>query len=207
MTCHVAALTLSQPCHVPRPVPRSPALAHAYKFVGWCCFVPFPSLFSSHHSSLNPKTSNTSSHKDPYYTIILTNPYHLVIFNMATSYSRHAPHYPVSGKGKGSLPVKIPSSSTSVMYPSSRAAMSPPEYPQYSDSGYHTGGSGSSRHSSQSTSGRSVRSGRSSSRGDYDYDDCSRYASHDPIDMLTDRMNSAFDPITMDRSLVKQAQE
>ena len=118
---------------------------------------------------------------------------------MAASYSRHGTQYAAPAK---TLPIKMPSHATTY-HPTSRAAMSPPDY---SDSGYHTASSAYSRHSGRgSTSDRSDRS-YAPSHSSGDYDDF-RHGSHDVVDMLSDRMNSAFDPITMDKQLARQAQE
>jgi hypothetical protein len=93
----------------------------------------------------------------------------------------------------------MPSKATNMQYPASRVAMSPPEYPDSSTT-Y------SSRHSRKS--GGSYSSVSTSSRYSDDYDTPYRPdSSHDIMDNLSERMNSAFDPITMDRALATQAKE
>ena len=118
---------------------------------------------------------------------------------MATSYSRHGTRHAAPSK---TLPIIMPSKAPISPYPTSRVAMSPPEY---SDSSIYS--SQGSRRSGGSYSARSSGSyADSHSSGDYDH--CYRHdSSHDVVDMLGERMNSAFDPIIMDRSLAKQAQE
>lgn len=119
---------------------------------------------------------------------------------MATSsYSRHGTRH--AAPPSKTLPIIMPSKAPISPYPTSRVAMSPPEY---SDSSLYS--SHGSRRSGGSYSARSSASyAGSQSSGDYD---CYRGdSSHDVVDMLGERMNAAFDPITMDRSLAKQAQE
>jgi biogenesis of lysosome-related organelles complex 1 subunit KXD1 len=65
-----------------------------------------------------------------------------------------------------------------------------------------------SYHSSRTSAGSySIRSG-SSSAGSHSGSDYERYtaAGIDVVDELSDRMNFAFDPIRMDKSLARQAQ-
>ena len=116
---------------------------------------------------------------------------------MATSYSRHSIHH---GPPKKTLPIIMPSKAPAYPHPVSRVAMSPPEYSDastYSPTGSrHSGGSYSARSSSSRASTHSA-----------DYESNYRDGRHDVSDMLSERMNSAFDPIRMDKSLAKQAQE
>jgi biogenesis of lysosome-related organelles complex 1 subunit KXD1 len=76
--------------------------------------------------------------------------------------------------------------------------MSPPELSDasttYSGS-RHSGGTYSARSSSYAPSHISR-----------DYDDCNSTSGIDLVDMLSERMDRAFDPIKMDRSLARQAQ-
>ncbi len=81
-------------------------------------------------------------------------------------------------------------------YPVSRVALSPPEL---SDSSTY----GGSRSSGRSYSARSSDYAASQSSDDYSYNS---HSGVDVVDMLSDRMNSAFDPIRMDKSLARQAQ-
>lgn len=113
-----------------------------------------------------------------------------------TSTSRHPTHYASHHK---SPPVIMPQKGQTYSYPISRA-MSPP-----SDLS-ETSSYGGSRSSGGSYSVSSGRSYAPSQHSDYD-----SYSSHhaggvDVVDMLSQRMNDAFDPITMDRALVSQAQ-
>lgn len=93
----------------------------------------------------------------------------------------------------------MPQKGQTYSYPVSRA-MSPPS--ELSE----TSSYGGSRSSGGSYSVSSGRSYAPSQHSDYD-----SYSSHhaggvDVVDMLSQRMNDAFDPITMDRALVSQAQ-
>ena len=113
---------------------------------------------------------------------------------MAAHVSRHPTSYAPHSKA---LPITMPSKTPTYSYPVSRVAMSPPEM---SD----TSTSYSGRTSGGSYSARSSNYAPSHSSGEYD-----SYHSHsgvDVVDMLSDKMNSAFDPIRMDRSLADQAQ-
>ncbi|ETN41395.1 uncharacterized protein HMPREF1541_03330 [Cyphellophora europaea CBS 101466] len=114
---------------------------------------------------------------------------------MAASYSRHGVHYAPPSK---TLPITMPSKAPALPYPTSRVAMSPPEY---SDSSVYS--SQGSRHSPRSYSARSSTS-HAPSHSDYDV---YRESDRDVSEMLSKRMHNAFDPITMDRSLAKQAQD
>ena len=118
---------------------------------------------------------------------------------MATSaYSRHPVSY--ATHRQKTLPVTMPpGKAPAYTQPTSRVV----DAPDFSDtsSSYASSRGGSSgsysvvSHSSYAPSHVS---------GDYE----SRYSRGgiDVVDELSDRMNSAFDPIRMDRSLVKQAQ-
>ena len=116
---------------------------------------------------------------------------------MATSaYSRHPVSYATHQK---TLPVTMPYGKTPVYtQPISRVDAS-----DLSDIGssYNSSRGGSS--GSYSVGSRSSYAG-SHSGGDYE----SHYSRGgiDVVDDLANRMNSAFDPIRMDRSLVKQTQ-
>lgn len=107
---------------------------------------------------------------------------------MATAASRHYSSYATPHK---TLPITMPSKAPAYH---SRAAMSPPEM------------------SDSSTYGGSRSSGRSYSAlpSDYAASQSSEYDSYnsgvDVVDMLSERMNSAFDPIRMDKSLARQTQ-
>lgn len=112
---------------------------------------------------------------------------------MAATASRHYSSYAAPHK---TLPITMPSKAPAYHHPVSRVALSPPEL---SDSSTYSG----SRSSGRSYSAHSSEYAASQS-GDYD-----SYNSHpgvDVVDMLSDRMNSAFSPIKMDQSLVRQAQ-
>jgi hypothetical protein len=78
----------------------------------------------------------------------------------------------------------------------SRVALSPPEM------------SDSSTYSESRTSGRSysARSSEYAGSQSSDYDSYHSHSGVDVVDMLSERMNSAFDPIRMDKSLARQAQ-
>ncbi|KAJ5493214.1 hypothetical protein N7539_001960 [Penicillium diatomitis] len=89
-----------------------------------------------------------------------------------------------------SLPSKTPVSTH--LYPISRVPGSPPEYSDAST----TGGSRSSGGLTFSSAGRSV---------DYDSSSAS-YSGVDMVDILSDRMQTAFDPTSLDKGLAKQAQ-
>ncbi len=112
---------------------------------------------------------------------------------MATHVSRHPTSYATPHKTLHiTMPPKTPTYST----PFSRA-MSPPEM---SDTSTSYAGSRTSAGS------YSARSSYAPSHSGSDYDS---YASHpgvDVMDVLSEKMNTAFDPIRMDRSLVNQAQ-
>jgi biogenesis of lysosome-related organelles complex 1 subunit KXD1 len=104
---------------------------------------------------------------------------------MATTASRPYASYATSHK---TLPITMPSKTPAYHYPVSRVALSPPEM---SDSSTYSG---------------SRSSGRSYSALSNDYDSYSSASGVDVVDMLSDRMNTAFDPIRMDQSLARQAQ-
>jgi biogenesis of lysosome-related organelles complex 1 subunit KXD1 len=113
---------------------------------------------------------------------------------MAT-YSRHSAQYAAPPK---TLPITMPSKAPAFNYPVSRVAMSPPEL---SDSSTNYSGS---RHSGGSYSARS--SSYAPSQSSRDYDDYNATSGVDVVDMLSERMNGAFDTMKMDRSLARQAQ-
>lgn len=82
-------------------------------------------------------------------------------------------------------------------YPVSRVAVSPPDV---SDASTVTGGR-------TSTASYSVNSDSyaGSVSGDYETSSGGSYNGVDVVDMLSERMNSAFDPIRLDKNLAKQA--
>jgi hypothetical protein len=112
---------------------------------------------------------------------------------MATTPSRHYSSYATPHK---TLPITMPSKAPAYHYPVSRVAMSPPEM---SDSSTYSG----SRSSGRSYSARSSDCAASQSS---DYDSYTSASSVDVVEMLSERMNAAFDPIRMDQSLARQAQ-
>lgn len=112
---------------------------------------------------------------------------------MATTASRHYSSYATPHK---TLPITMPSKAPAYHYPASRVARSPPEM---SDSSTCSGG----RSSGRSYSARSSDYAASQSS---DYDSCTSASSVDVVEMLSERMNTAFDPIRMDQSLARQAQ-
>jgi hypothetical protein len=89
----------------------------------------------------------------------------------------------------------MPSKAPAYNYPVSRVAMSPPEL---SDSSTTY----SSRHSSRTSRSSSYAPSQSSR----DYEDYNSTSGVDVVDMLSERMNDAFDTMKMDRSLARQAQ-
>jgi len=93
----------------------------------------------------------------------------------------------------------MPQKGQSYNYPISRA-MSPP-----SDSS-ETSSYGGSRPSAGSYSVSSRGSYAPSHASDYDSYSSHNSGSIDVMDTLSQRMNDVFDPITMDRALVTQAQ-
>ena len=112
---------------------------------------------------------------------------------MATTASRHYTSYATPTK---TLPITMPSKTPAYNYTVSRVPMSPPEM---SDSSTY----GGSRSSGRSYSARSSDYAASQSS---DYDSYNPHSGVDVVDMLSERMNSAFDPIRMDKSLARQAQ-
>lgn len=114
---------------------------------------------------------------------------------MAT-YSRYDRHSTMPTKAP--LPISMPSKAPDYGYPVSRAAASPPEYSDTSSS--------SGRHSGRSYSARSGSSYAPSHASD-DYRSHRDAAGVDVVDMLSERMDRAFDPIRMDKSMARQAQE
>jgi hypothetical protein len=113
---------------------------------------------------------------------------------MATAAPRHYSSYATPHK---TLPITMPSKAPAYHYPVSRVvAMSPPEM---SDSSTYSGG----RSSGRSYSARSSDYAASQSS---DYDSYNSHSGVDVVDMLSERMNTAFDPIRMDKSLARQTQ-
>jgi len=116
---------------------------------------------------------------------------------MAATVSRHHSGYAATHK---TLPITMPSKGTSYTYPVSRVAVagSPIEF---SDSSTTSSGS---RHSSGRSSARS--SDYAASQYDDDFDNYKLQSGVDVVDMLSERLNTAFDPMRMDKSLARQAQ-
>jgi biogenesis of lysosome-related organelles complex 1 subunit KXD1 len=112
---------------------------------------------------------------------------------MAATASRHYSSYATPQK---ILPITMPSKAPAYHYPNSRIAASPPEM---SDSSTY----GASRASGRSYSARSSDYAASQSS---DYDSYNSQSGVDVVDMLSERMNTAFDPIRMDKSLARQTQ-
>jgi len=113
---------------------------------------------------------------------------------MAATSRRQYSYAPAPQK---TLPITMPSKAPAYHYPVSRIAMSPPEM---SDSSTTYSGS---RSSGQSYSARSSNYAASQSS---DYDSYNSASGVDVVDMLSERMNSAFEPIRMDKALAKQSQ-
>ncbi|KAL9107504.1 MAG: hypothetical protein Q9227_007606 [Pyrenula ochraceoflavens] len=109
-----------------------------------------------------------------------------------SSYYAPAPHK--------TLPITMPSKSQAGggYYPVSRVAVSPPDL---SDASTVSGSRGASREAPSSYSANSSSYAPSFSN---DYESCSA-GGVDVVDMLSDRMNSAFEPMRLDRSLATQA--
>lgn len=114
---------------------------------------------------------------------------------MTAAASRH--HYSYSPSPYKTLPITMPSKSPAGYYPVSRVAVSPPDL---SDASTVSGG----RTSAASYSVNSDSYAGSVS-GDYETSSGGSYNGVDVVDMLSDRMNSAFDPIRLDKNLAKQA--
>lgn len=113
---------------------------------------------------------------------------------MAATSRRQYSYAPAQQK---TLPISMPAKAPAYHYPVSRIAMSPSTMSESSTT--HSG----SRSSGQSYSARSSSYAASQSS---DYDSYNSASGVDVVDMLSERMNSAFDPIRMDKSLAKQAQ-
>ncbi|RMZ87346.1 hypothetical protein DV736_g5427, partial [Chaetothyriales sp. CBS 134916] len=111
---------------------------------------------------------------------------------MAT-YSRHSQRYAVPTQA---LPITMPSKAPAYDYPVSRVALSPPDYSDTASS--------SGRHSGRSYSAHSSTYALSHASDEY-YSH--RDAGVDVVDMLSERMDRAFNPIRMDKSLARQAQD
>ncbi|OAP56461.1 hypothetical protein AYL99_09640 [Fonsecaea erecta] len=109
-----------------------------------------------------------------------------------TAYSRHPTSYVSHQKA---LPITMPSGKAPVYsYPQSRVLDSP----ELSDtSTSYTG--------SRTSAGSYSRSSYAPSHSSGDFDSYT-HSGVDVVDMLSDKMNAAFDPIRLDRSLAKQAQ-
>jgi hypothetical protein len=113
---------------------------------------------------------------------------------MATQISRHPSGYATT---KGTLPITMPPNRPTYSHPVSRVAASPPEF---SDTTTSYGGSRISAGS------YSAKSSYAPSHSSSEYDSYSSHPGVDVVDMLSEKMHSAFDPIRMDRSLANQAQ-
>ncbi|KAL6247034.1 hypothetical protein RBB50_006341 [Rhinocladiella similis] len=112
---------------------------------------------------------------------------------MATHVSRH----PTSHAGpRKTLPITMPPKTTSYTAPYSRA-MSPPEL---SDTSTSYAGSRTSAGS------YSARSSYAPSHSGSDAESYASYSGIDVMDVLNEKMSTAFDPMRMDHSLVTQAQ-
>lgn len=105
-------------------------------------------------------------------------------------------HYAYAPAPHKALPITMPSKAPAGYYPVSRVAMSPAEV---SDASTVGGSRTSASYSANSSS-------YAGSASEYDTSSSGSYPSVDVVDMLSDRMNSAFDPIRMDKALATQAQ-
>ncbi|KAI1617261.1 hypothetical protein EDD36DRAFT_158964 [Exophiala viscosa] len=112
---------------------------------------------------------------------------------MSTHVSRHPTSYSAH---KSPLPITMPPKTPTYSYPVPRG-MFPPEF---SDTATSYGGSRTSGGSF------SARSSYAPSHSSGEYDSYAPHPSVDVVDMLSEKMNNAFDPIKMDRSLAYQAQ-
>lgn len=95
------------------------------------------------------------------------------------------------------LPITMPSKAPVHNYPVRGIPMSPPELSETSTLG---GGRSSARSYS------ALSSEYAASHSGSDYDSYNSQSGVDIVDMLSDRMNAAFDPMRMDKSLARQAQ-
>ncbi|EMF13038.1 uncharacterized protein SEPMUDRAFT_149539 [Sphaerulina musiva SO2202] len=98
----------------------------------------------------------------------------------------------------GSLPVNVPGKTPQSPYVS-RHARSSSAYSQLS-------ASPPERAESVSSSGAGLYSSASSAYGGSDYDSSNGATSVDLLDYMTDRLSQAYNPIPLDKNLVKQAQ-
>lgn len=98
----------------------------------------------------------------------------------------------------GSLPVNVPGKTPQSPYVSRHAR---------SSSAYsHLSASPPERAESVSSSGAGLYSSASSAYGGSDYDSSNGATSVDLLDYMTDRLSQAYNPIPLDKNLVKQAQ-
>jgi hypothetical protein len=173
---------------------------HAYKSpLRHAGRVSFSFFLSYHFSS---KTQDPRLHTIKFspafvrlHCIPLTQTSHLIM--ATTAYSRHPVSYASHQK---TLPFTMPTGKAPVYtQPISRVA-EPAEYSDTSSS--YTSSRGRSA-GSYSVGSRSIYES-SQSGGDY-VSNCAP-GGIDVVDELSERMNSAFDPIRMDRSLAKQTQ-
>lgn len=130
-----------------------------------------------------------------YFDTSISSPTKIATTLTMATYSRHSPQYATPRK---TLPITMPSKAPPYNSPASRVAMSPPELSDASTT------YGSSRHSGGTYSARS--SSYAPSHTSRDYDDYNPTSGVDVVDMLSERMNGAFDTMKMDHSLVRQAQ-
>lgn len=110
--------------------------------------------------------------------------------------STHVSRHPTTYTPNKTLPITMPPKTPTYNYPIPRA-MSPPEL---SDTPTSYGGSRTSAGSF------SARSSYAPSHSSGEYESYVPHPSVDVVDMLSEKMNNAFDPIRMDRSLANQAQ-
>lgn len=132
------------------------------------------------------------------------------------AYPTYLPPAPQQAQPK-TLPIRMPSKAPAYHYPVSRIAMSPDltdSSTTTTSSGGYSGypsmrsGANSNSGSRSSAAGTTSYSGRSNSSyaGGEDYDSYHSTSGVDVSDMLSERMNAAFDPMRLDKSLAKQAQ-
>ena len=114
---------------------------------------------------------------------------------MATSARRQ---YAYASAPQKTQPIRMPPKAPAYHYPVSRIAMSP----ETSDVSTLSSGSRSSGGASYSARSSSYAASQSAD----DYESYNSTSGVDVSEMLSDRMNAAFDPIRMDKSLAKQTQ-
>lgn len=111
-----------------------------------------------------------------------------------------ASYYQYQYQPTGSLPVNVPGKQPYQQY-AARHNRGPSGYSQYS-------ASPPERPESVSTSGAGLYSSASSQYGGSDYDSTSGggATSVDLLDYMGDRLSQAYNPVPLDRNMVKQAQ-